>query len=265
MFFYLAKIVWFVVQPTSAMLLLLLLGVAMLWTGYARAGRRVVLAAALLFLVAGLSPLGHAIMLPLEDRFPSADLSSGPPPHGIIVLGGAQDMLVSEARGRPALTEAGERIVEAAMLARRFPEAQLIISSGVSKLIYERSSEAQGTLAIFKALGIDEDRIRLEDRSRDTYENAMFTKDMANPAPGQRWLLVTSANHMPRSIGCFRKAGFAVEPWPVDYRTRGPEDLTRFFSRPSSGLRRVDLAVRQWAGLVAYRIAGRTDALFPAP
>ncbi len=265
MFFYVAKIVWFVVQPSSLILLLLLAGIALLWTRYARAGRRLVLAGTILFAVCGLSPLGHAVLLPLEDRFPAADLSTGRAPDGIIVLGGAQDMLVSAARGRPALTEAGERYLEAAMLARRFPAAKLVISGGAGGVLYDRESEAAGAAQVFKDLGIEPDRLTLEDQSRDTYENARRSKVLLDPKAGERWLLVTSANHMPRAMGCFRRAGFAVEPWPVDYRTRGPDDLTRLFAKPSSGLRRLDIATREWVGLLAYRLTGRTAALFPAP
>lgn len=265
MFFYIAKVGWFLGQPSSALLILLLVGVSLLWSRYARIGRRIVLAAALLLVIAGLSPLGHAVILPLEDRFPPAEVSAAKPPDGIIVLGGGQDMLVSAAREQAALTEAGERLVEAAILARRFPDARIVISGGSGGLVYDRPSEADGAVTILAGLGIERERMTLEERSRDTYENALYTREMIRPKPGERWLLITSANHMPRAMGVFRKVGFAVEPWPVDYRTRGRDDLGRFFSRPSSGLRRLDLAVRQWAGLLAYRIIGRTDTLFPAP
>ena len=83
--------------------------------------------------------------------------------------------------------------------------------------------------------------------------------------PGKRWLLITSAYHMPRAMGAFRQAGFDVEPWPVDYRTRGTADLTRPFDKVSEGLRRVDVATREWVGLLAYWVTGRSDALFPGP
>jgi len=265
MFFYISKIGWFLFQPSSVILLLLVFGVALLWTRFARAGRRIVLLGVLLFAVAGLSPLGHAVMLPLEERFPPADLKTGPEPTGIIVLGGGQDMLVSAARGRPALTEAGERFVEAAALMRRFHDAKLVFTGGSGGILYDRASESEGAAAVFASLGIEKKRLILEGRARDTYENALFTKKLLNPAAGQRWIVVTSANHMPRTMGVFRKVGFTVEPWPVDYRTRGREDLWRFFSKPSSGMRRLDLAMRQWVGLLAYRLTGRTSELFPAP
>jgi uncharacterized SAM-binding protein YcdF (DUF218 family) len=85
------------------------------------------------------------------------------------------------------------------------------------------------------------------------------------PQPGQRWLLVTSANHMPRAMGAFRKAGFTVEPWPVDYRTADKYDRYLMFEAPSEGLRRLELAVHEWIGLIAYRLMGRSDELFPRP
>ncbi len=85
------------------------------------------------------------------------------------------------------------------------------------------------------------------------------------PRPGLRYLLVTSAYHMPRSVGVFRKAGLDVAAWPVDFRSRGPQDLWRFFDKPSEGLRRVDIIVREWLGLFTYWLGGSTSELYPGP
>jgi uncharacterized SAM-binding protein YcdF (DUF218 family) len=119
------------------------------------------------------------------------------------------------------------------------------------------------------ALGVPREQLILEANARDTYENAVFLKDELTKQglldPGMRWVLITSAYHMPRAMGAFRAAGFDVEAWPVDYRTRGEADLIRPFDKVSEGLRRVDTASREWAGLFAYWLRGRTDALFPAP
>jgi uncharacterized SAM-binding protein YcdF (DUF218 family) len=268
MFFYIAKGLWFLLQPSTLIALLIGYGAILIWTGWARWGRRFVTIGAILLLIAGLSPLGNALVLPLEDRFPRADLAA-PPPTGFIVLGGVEDRLVGEARGAPALNEAAERIIEAVMLARRFPEAKIAFSGGDAGILYKSGSEAEGAQTLLTALGVPQDRLILEAKSRDTYENAVylkqeFTRD-GELGPGKRWLLITSAYHMPRAMGAFRQAGFAVEPWPVDYRTRGKADLTRPFDKVSEGLRRVDMASREWVGLLAYWLTGRSDALFPAP
>ena len=229
----------------------------------------VVSAGAVLLLVAGLSPLGNALILPLEDRFPRADLDTPPAPTGFIVLGGAETPLIGSARNVPAVNEAAERLLEAVALSRKFPQAKFAISGGDAGMLYKSGPEAASTGAMLESMGIAQDRLILEPESRDTYENAANLKasldKLGLTGPGSRWLVITSASHMPRSIGVFRKVGLKVEPWPVDYRTRGTADLTRPFDKVSEGLRRVDAATHEWVGLVAYWLAGRTSSLFPAP
>jgi len=98
-----------------------------------------------------------------------------------------------------------------------------------------------------------------EAKSRNTWENGLFTRDLVKPKPGETWL------HMPRSVGIFRHLGFDVIPYPVAYRTFGDE---RDFLLPTSMIDKVimlDYSVREWIGLLAYRLAGKTDTLFPAP
>jgi len=265
MFYYVSKILGFFLNPSTALLFLLLLGIAMLWSRWARAGRRLALVSGMLLLATGLSPLGHALMLPLENRFPRADIAQGSAPAGIVVLGGSQDMSNTLARGTPALNEASERLVEAAVLSHRFPAARIIFSGGSNAVFGDKQTEASGAQELLVSLGVDRQRLTLENRATNTYQNALFSYDVARPVEKQQWLLVTSAGHMPRAMGVFRKVGFDVSPWPVDYRTRGPQDLTRFFSKASEGWRRVDMAVHEWVGLMAYRVTGRTDNLFPSP
>ena len=269
MFFYLAKALWLVLQPSTLIALLIGYGAILIWTGWARWGRRFVTVGAGLLLLAGLSPLGNALILPLEDRFPRANLDAPPAPTGFIVLGGAEDRLVEAARGAPAVNEAGERILETVVLARKFPEAKIAFSGGDAGILYKVDSEAVGAAALLSDMGVARDRLILEAGSRDTYENAVYLKAELSKfglvGPDKRWVMITSAYHMPRAMGAFRRAGFDVEPWPVDYRTRGSADLTRPFDKVSEGLRRVDVSAKEWVGLLAYWLAGRTDSLLPGP
>jgi uncharacterized SAM-binding protein YcdF (DUF218 family) len=269
MFFYLAKVLWFLLQPSTLIALLIAYGSILIWTGWARWGRRFVSVGAVLLLIAGLLPLGNALILPLENRFPRTNLDQPPPPIGFIVLGGAEDRLVGTARKAPTLNEAGERIVETVMLARKFPEAKIAFSGGDAGILYASDSEAVGAERILTEMGVAPDRLILEGGARDTYENAVYLKTEFDKrgllGPGKRWVLITSAYHMPRAMASFRQADFHVEAWPVDYRTRGRPDLTRPFDKVSEGLRRVDVASREWVGLFAYWLAGRSDSLFPAP
>jgi len=265
LFFYVSKFLWFFAQPSNAILLLLFAGAVMLWSRWTRLGRRLVLLAAFLLFVTGLTPLGHMLILPLEERFARADLSRGAAPDGIVILGGAQDMSIRNARGVVTVNEAAERLVEAVLLARRFPDARILFTGGSGGLFERHMSEAEGAAMLLMNLGVARERLLLETAAQNTYQNAQYSEELARPRPGSRWLLVTSASHMPRAMGSFRTAGFVIEPWPVDYRTRGRKDFWRFFPKPSEGWRRVDNAVREWAGLLAYRLTGRTDTWFPGP
>jgi uncharacterized SAM-binding protein YcdF (DUF218 family) len=212
----------------------------------------------------GLSPLGNALMLPLEERFPPWDASHGAP-DGVIVLGGVIAEDVSAARGAVALNESAERVTVAAELARRYPKLRIIFSGGTNALLFDKGAEAGFAVRQLEDLGVARERIVAEEQSRNTVENAVFSRLIANPQPGQRWLLLTSAFHMPRAIAVFRAAGFPVEAYPVDWRTTGPMDLVRPYPSVSEGLRRTDVAVREWIGLLLYRLTGKTAELFPGP
>src|SRR5262245_59744503 len=259
----LSKIAGFFVVPSNLIMLVGLGGAFLLRTRFALAGWRLVIASLVLLAVAGLSPLGNVLILPLEQRFPAWDASRGPP-DGIVVLGGAVTTDVALARNDAALNEAAERMTATVELARRYPDARIIFSGGDGSLV-RSGNEPEAALRLFERLGVAAGRVVAEDQSRNTVENAVLSKQIAAPKPGERWLLVTSAYHLPRAMGIFRMAGFPVEAYPVDWRTRGVEDALRPVPMIAEGLRGTDTAVREWAGLVVYWMSGRSSALFPGP
>jgi uncharacterized SAM-binding protein YcdF (DUF218 family) len=172
---------------------------------------------------------------------------------------------VSAAHNEPALNEAAERIFAVVELARRYPTARIIYSGGNPSLTSAGESEAEAALRVFERLGLGAGRVLAEDKSRNTIENAMFSKQLAMPKPGERWLLETSAYHMPRAVGVFRRVGFPVEAYPVDWRTRGPQDFATPFLAASEGLSRTDTAVHEWLGLAVYWTTRRSTELLPGP
>jgi uncharacterized SAM-binding protein YcdF (DUF218 family) len=264
MFFVLSKILGFFALPSNDAATIAVIGVALLFTRFKRTGRALATLGVALLLVAGLTPLGNALIYPLEERFPPWDVSRGEP-DGIVVLGGAIGPDISALRGTPDLNEAAERITVVAELARKYPEARIIYSGGNGRLVLRVGTEAEVALRLFESFGIARSRLVAEDKSRNTVENAVFSKALADPKPGERWLLVTSGYHMPRAIGTFRQAGFPVEAYPVDWRTRGPIDLVMPMESVAAGLGRTDTALHEWVGLVAYWLLGHSSALFPAP
>ena len=205
------------------------------------------------------------MLYPLEQRFPPWDAARGAP-DGIIVLGASIDADLSVAHGTPVVRGAPDRIIAAAALAQAISErARRFFRRQREPRSRTMPREADFAGAIFESLGVDKSRLIMERRSRNTQENAEFSKALVAPKDGERWLLVTSAFHMPRSVGLFRKAGFAVEPYPVDWRVGGRDDLMAFSNVAVEGLARTDLAVREWMGLIAYRLTGKIDELLPGP
>ena len=258
MFFVLSKILGFFALPSDDAAVLVALGVILLFTRFKRAGRALATFGVVLLVVAGLTPLGNALMLPLEDRFPPWDSSRGAP-AGIIVLGGAIGPELSAARGTPDLNESAERITATVALALKYPDARIIYSGGNARLVLMGGIEADYAIDLFESLGIPRARITPEAKSRNTIENAEFSKAIAQPKPGERWLLVTSAYHMPRAIGVFRQAGFPVEAYPVDWRTRGAIDLADPVRVGDGGACAAPTRpTHEWVGLLAYR-AGRAQ------
>ncbi len=263
MFFVIAKTLGVMAQAPQIFFELLIVGVALLWTRWSRAGRILTTLMAVVILVFAVTPLAVIFARPLEDRFPQPDL--GVAPTGIIVLGGAMDEGVSRARDMPALNDAAERLTEPVALMRRFPNARLVFSGGSGRLTPAAWTESDVARMFWRAMGVPDERMSFENRSRDTWENAVFTKELAQPKPGERWLLVTSAMHMPRSVGIFRKVGFEVTPMPVDYQTGGVAGDLFGFRRPGEALRLLETASHEWIGLVSYYLTGKSSELLPGP
>ncbi|MER8829400.1 YdcF family protein [Mesorhizobium sp. M0938] len=263
MFYYLSKVFWLLVQPLNLSIILLLAGLLAAMVGWRQLAAT---ASMLAFLILGLSAwtsLGAMMLSPLEERFPRPPLPERV--DGIIVLGGGMEGAINFVRAGYELNASGDRMVEAAVLARRFPAAKVVISGGTIAMIGEGEGDAVSAPRLLTAFGVTTDRLILENKSRNTYENAVFSRELVTPKPGETWLLVTSAFHMPRAKALFGKAGFATVPWPVDYRTSGKEGFGLFRDDPFGSLQTTTTAVREWIGLAAYWLSGRIDRLFPGP
>ena len=264
LFFVLSKTFGAALLPINLLVELGILSLVLMLTRFATFGRKLAATTLVLWALAAFSPLGNLLLYPLESRFPAWDPSRGAP-DGIIVLGGSVDTDLSAAHHTPVVLHAADRLLAPAELARRYPNARIVFTGGTSNLVSTDAREADYSAPILENAGVPKERLILERESRNTYENAIFTKRLVAPKPGERWLLVTSAFHMPRSMGIFRKAGFDVEAYPVDWRMGGRDELFSFGNNGADGLGRTDVAVREWIGLVAYRLMGRTDELLPGP
>jgi uncharacterized SAM-binding protein YcdF (DUF218 family) len=241
MTYYVSKLLWLLAAPTSA--LVLISAIAALWAvlGSSKCAAWLAAAAACVLVIGAFTPIGFALTAPLENRFAFSPQDPQSPLDGIIILAGG---------GRDAIDAA-------LILSQDYPKARLTFSgfSGADKNLIKRLAD----------LGGDPERINMQPQSRTTSEDALYSAVLLKPKPSQRWLLITLAMHMPRAVGCFRVAGFQVEPYPVQFMTRGRSGQFALFATGSVALFQFDRAAKEWIGLIAYRLMGKTEALFPGP
>src|ERR1700722_8499383 len=254
-----------IASPINLLLFGAFVGVLLCYGRHARFGRTLAMTAILMLVAAAILPLGVLLISPLENRFPQPPPDMAPP-EGIIVLGGAINDPASAARGQTVFDEGGERLTEAVILAKRFPQARVVYTSGTNSLLGGSSTEALQARKLMSQMGIAPERVTIEDRSRNTDENARFTAAIVHPEPSQHWLIVTSAFHMPLAMGIFEKVGFNAVAYPVSFYTLGLRtgNLSLSF-RSERNLRVFETALHEWIGLAAYWASGRTDHLFPGP
>lgn len=264
MYFILAKTLGIVAIPSNLIMLVVVCGLILWCTRYARSGRRITTAGIVLLLIGGATPLGTALLLPLENRFPRWDETRGAP-DGIIVLGGVVNPHVSRLRQEITVGPSVQRLLAAIDLHRRYPAARVLFTGGNPNLLSAAKGESDLAVSFLEHWGVPESDIIVDSAARDTMENAVNARTIAAPKPGERWLLVTSAFHMPRAIGLFRAAGFPVEAYPVDYKTGGWADVRAVPSSFIGGFSWLDLAAHEWEGLFVDRLAGRSATLFPSP
>lgn len=258
-----SKVGWFIAQPVTLTFLLMLLSLVMLIAGWRRRAIATLAVTTAFFGLCAFTTFGYLLIGSLESRFERPPLPASV--DGILVLGGGMDADINDVRGGYELNRSGDRFTEALRLARFHPEARIAISGGTGVLAPGTDSEAAAGARFFLDFGIPAERLILESEARNTEENARFLRQAVDAQPGETWLLVTSAFHMPRAMGLFRRAGFDVVPWPADYLTAGAEQFGLKLTEPAENLSVATVALREWVGLLVYWLTGRIDEMVPGP
>ena len=249
MFFLASKTIGALLTPSFFLITIGMVGLVLTLGRHRPLGQKLLVVCVAGFAICGFLPVGNLLLFTIETRFPVWNDSRGAP-DGIVILGGDIN-----------------RLFDGIKLARKYPRARIVFSGGNPNLIRtDDSTEADYVEELLADLGLERGRFLFDREARNTLENVEFSKAIAQPKPGERWMLVTSTYHMPRAIGLFRKAGFAVEPYPVDSQKK--REWAQILTLNSTFLARInqlDSAVHEWAGLIAYRLGGITTELLPSP
>jgi hypothetical protein len=260
-----SKLLAFLTQPLAWVAALLLAGLVLLGRNPAgayalqhhRRGRQVLWLALALLLLQGWEPLPDAFLRRMEDpyaRTPTAqELLEF---QGVVVLGGALEPSYAwVGRSQVALNEAAERMVVPLELLRQKPDLQILFTGGEGALLGQGLSEADRARIFYQSVGVPPERLWLEDRSRTTYENAVFSAKLPGVNPQRRWLLLTSAWHMRRAMATFESAGWKVTPYAVDFATGSHTPWTAYSL--VRGSRKWGIVLHEVVGLLAYQATGR--------
>lgn len=253
-FFAVSKIFWIVAAPANLMGLCFLAGMVFKLSKSWRLSNFFLTCGFLLFLIFGVLPTGPSLLAWLETRY---DRPATLPDNvsGIIVLGGAFDTYLSGIHGFPVLNDGVDRVLDGIRLAEKYPGAEILFSGGNGRLVNRKRSEATDVADFLKDYPAIAERAAYEGKSRNTLQNAAFSLDQVKPAPGETWVLVTSAYHMPRAVAVFRAVGWPrIVPWPTDYRTNGKVDMMPHRLDILGNLYMSHLATRELIGRAVYRI-----------
>jgi uncharacterized SAM-binding protein YcdF (DUF218 family) len=249
-----SEFLWWLLTPSTLMTLLLLLAYLVARARAPRIAAGLVFLPLIVLLALALAPIDQVLAMPLEGRVTVPERLPTDV-DGIVVLGGSVDWRVGEDRGQLTLDGAGERMLAALALARRYPDAQLVFTGLFEGALATEWRSDDGLGLLFEPAFRGRDVTYLGE-ARSTYEEALLAVERIRPRTGSTWLLVTSALHMPRALGTFRTIGWNVTPLPVDYRSPAAWRW-RFDPRIGARLAELDRVVREWGAYVVYRATGR--------
>jgi uncharacterized SAM-binding protein YcdF (DUF218 family) len=241
--YFLSKVFWFVAEPAHVMSLLLTLAVILIFTRWRRLGLGLASLVALQLFMIAVLPVGRWLLSPLENRFP---VPNPMPAHvdGIIMLGGEESDAFYE-------------------LGRRYPKARLVFAGGEPPDGSGTYGEAGWTSKGLQRANADTGRIIFEAASRNTFEDVTYAKAIMHPTPGEIWILITGAFHVPRSVGLFRGQGWEVLPYPVNYGVNPGDHISSIHF--TQNLDQLSIALKEWIGMIVNRLLGHSPEYFPSP
>ena len=177
----------------------------------------------------------------------------------IILLGGYSDFQTAMGKSEFQLgLKGGNRLITALNLYKKGVGTKIILTGGSGKLLGDKYGEAEYVAPFLKTLGLPDSAFIVENKSRNTWGNAVFSKQIVDSLQkNASCLLVTSALHMPRSKACYDKAGLPTTIYPTDYYSQHSDNLFKLFLEPSSSkLYAWEAILHEWIGVITYKIKG---------
>jgi uncharacterized SAM-binding protein YcdF (DUF218 family) len=256
MFFIISKIVWVLIAPSNLIAICLILGV-ILYFIHKTISEFFIGFSFLLLILFGVLPTGYNMVVWLEKQYSIPLFTDNI--EGFIVLGGSFETDLSAVHKTPQLNSSADRLYQAVKLINMYPDSKLLFTGKYGGLNQKKvkTLAADEAMTFFDDIGLKNVNLILEGRSRNTYENALFSKELVNPKSDQKWVLITSAYHMKRAVSVFHKLDWSVIPYPTDFKTEKEFNFFYFDPFILRNLRRSEIAIREIIGIIAYKFTGK--------
>jgi uncharacterized SAM-binding protein YcdF (DUF218 family) len=254
--FYIAKVANYLLEPLYILsFFLIILIVLLVFSNFKKLTTFFAKFLLILFLFFGYTPFSNFLLTKIEDfiktsKYPVQQLT------GVIVLGGSFDLeLESKERNEVLLNSSAERLTKALEIYKKNPRLLILFSGASNKINPIGWSESDMAKKFFLEQGVRSENLIFENKSRNTFENIIYSKDIIKTNKGT-WGLVTSASHMPRSYFGFKKQGLILEPISVDYRT-GTSPIFWINFDIKKGLENWNVILHEVVGICYYKITGK--------
>jgi len=260
MSFYLSKILWLILNPFNIFIFVTLLSIFLYFVKLRRISLIIFLINFVFIALISFLPIGSYLIYNIEKEYHSY---IKPPDQvdGILILGGATNPLLYNEYDQISLNGSSERLVESVFIIKKFDKAKVIFSGGSGLVNRPDLDHAKVAKSFYKKIGIETNQIIFEDKSRNTYENIIYSKKIANPKINENWLLITSASHMKRALLIADKNNWKLIPYAVDFK-----NIKNFKLIPNlellKNLNSFQQASHEWLGLISYYLMGRTAKVF---
>ena len=261
MFFTISKIFWLLAAPLNAILILTAIGLALFYFKKP-IGKRILIFTAWVFILLGFLPVGHNLIVFLERQY---DVPAQIPENidGIIVLGGSFNSYLSEKTGRIAVNSNINRMVDFMALSKQYPNAKKVFSGGSGNILRPERKEADDAKDFLDMLEFNSNEFIFERESKNTYENAKFSQELLQPKVGEKWIVITSDFHMPRTVSIFNKLGWDIIPYPTGMKTSGQYRLTPLNFNVVGNFFFLSHALKEMIGVGVYFVTGKSALFFP--
>jgi uncharacterized SAM-binding protein YcdF (DUF218 family) len=254
--FYIAKVANYLLEPLYILsFFLLILIFLLLFTNFKKLTIFSAKFLLILFLFFGYTPLSNFLLNKLEDfikpsKYPVQQLK------GIVVLGGSFNSgLQSKERNEVLLNSSAERLTKVLEIYNKNPKLLILFSGFSGELKPQGWSESDMAKKFFLEQGVRSENLIFENKSRNTFENIIYSKDIIKNYKGT-WGLITSASHMPRSYFGFKRQGIILEPIIVDFKT-GTSPIFWISFNIGSGLSNWSTLLHEVVGISYYKITGK--------